>query len=175
MIRQSALPVPATALCRGVVLGLVLACWALLLALPVQAVEPDEMLPDPVAEARAQAIGREVRCLVCRNESIEDSNADLARDLRLVVRERIAAGDDDAEVMAFLSDRFGDFVRLRPRFGGTTMMLWLAGPLCLLFGAGVIWGTLRQRRPDAATLSQDEEAALRALLRDGDGDDRPGT
>jgi len=93
------------------------------------------MLSDPALEARAQEIGKEVRCLVCRNESIEDSNADLARDLRLVVRERLMAGDTDEEVETFLVDRFGEYVLLRPQFGGSTLWLWLAGPALLLLGA----------------------------------------
>lgn len=142
---------------------------SLAMALSAGAVEPDEMLSDPALEARAQEIGKEVRCLVCRNESIEDSSAELARDLRLVVRERVVAGDSDAEVMAFLSDRFGDFVRLRPRFGGLTLALWLAGPVLLLVGGGVAWATIRSRSRDPvkpAALSAAEQDALDQLMGD---------
>lgn len=139
----------------------------LLMGTPALAVEPGEMLDDPAQEARAQELGRELRCLVCRSESIEDSNADLARDLRLVVRERIVAGDSDAEVLAYLTDRFGDFVRLRPRFGGATLWLWLAGPLLLLVGAAIAVGfVLRGRNDVAAALSDDEESRLKELLKD---------
>ena len=88
--------------------------------LPVRAVEPSEMLDDPVLEERAQDLGQEVRCLVCRSESVEDSNADLARDLRLVIRERLLAGDSDQDVRDFLVARYGEYVLLNPRFGGTT-------------------------------------------------------
>lgn len=136
-----------------------------LLAGPLAAVEPSEMLPDPAQEARAQALGHELRCLVCQSESIEASNADLARDLRLVVRERIVAGDSDAEVLAYLTDRFGDFVRLRPRFGGATLWLWLAGPVLLLIGAGVaVAFVLRGRHDVAAALDDSEEARLKEIL-----------
>ena len=136
-----------------------------MLGAPSFAVEPSEMLADPAMEARAQAIGKEVRCLVCRNESIEDSHADLARDLRLVVRERVLAGDTDDEVMTFLSDRFGDFVRLRPRFGGATLWLWLAGPILILLGAAIaISFVLRGRNAADMALSDGEEDALQQLL-----------
>ena len=129
------------------------------------AVEPGEMLADPELEARAREIGEEVRCLVCRSESIEASNADFARDLRLVVRERIEAGDSDAEVRAFLVERFGEYVLLRPRFGGATLVLWLLGPALLLLGAGFAYAFLRRSRSAAdAPLSADEEARLKELM-----------
>ncbi len=134
------------------------------LASPAFAVQPDEMLSDPALEARAQEIGKEVRCLVCRNESIEDSNADLARDLRLVVRERLVAGDTDEEVESFLVDRFGEYVLLRPQFGGSTLWLWLAGPFLLLLGAIVAVSFVLKSRHDVSALSDDEAARLRGLL-----------
>ena len=141
---------------------------ALLLALPAQAVQPDEMLPDPALEARAREISKELRCLVCRNESIDDSNADLARDLRLLVRERIMAGDTDAEVLDYLVDRYGEFVLLKPRFSTANALLWLAGPTSFLLGLAVIIAYLRRRRPAAvakeAPLSAKERAALEKLL-----------
>jgi len=140
---------------------------AFLFATASWAVEPDEMLPDPVQEARAQALGKELRCLVCQSESIEDSRASLARDLRLVVRERIVAGDTDDAVIAYLVDRYGEFVRLRPRFGGTTLWLWLAGPALLLIGAIIAVGiVLRGRHDVISALSEEEEARLDAVLSD---------
>lgn len=102
----------------------------LLLGAEAGAVEPDEMLKDPALEARARAISRELRCLVCQNQSIDDSNAGLAHDLRVLVRERLKAGDSDAQVMAFITARYGDFVLLRPPFKPTTYVLWL-GPLAV--------------------------------------------
>ena len=130
------------------------------------AVEPSEMLSDPALEARAQEIGKEVRCLVCRNESIEDSSADLARDLRLVVRERLMVGDSDSEVKAFLVERFGEYVLLRPSFGGSTLWLWLTGPILLMLGALIAVSFVLKGRRDVAALSDDEEARLRGLLDD---------
>lgn len=144
---------------RGLVLFLGLVAGA------AGAVEPGEMLPDPAQEARAQELGREIRCLVCRSESIEASNADFARDLRLVVRERISAGDSDQEVRRFLTDRFGDYVLLRPRFGGSTLALWLLGPILLLAGGVAAFAFIRRSRPVAvAALSQQEEERLERLL-----------
>jgi len=105
-----------------------------------------------------------VRCLVCRNESIEDSNADLARDLRLVVRERLMAGDTDEEVETFLVDRFGEYVLLRPQFGGSTLWLWLAGPALLLLGALVAVSFVLKGRQDVNALTDDEAARLKGLL-----------
>ncbi|MEM7497002.1 MAG: cytochrome c-type biogenesis protein [Pseudomonadota bacterium] len=120
-------------------------CLALALPLPGAAVQPDEMLEDPALEARAREISKDVRCLVCRNESIDDSNAELARDLRLVVRERVMAGDSNAEVKDFLVARFGEFVLLTPRFTAANAFLWLAGPVLLLLGGGVAWLWLRRQ------------------------------
>ena len=131
------------------------------------AVEPDEILPDGALEARARAISSGLRCLVCQNQSIDDSNAPLARDLRLLVRERLKAGDSDAQVMRFVEDRYGEFVLLRPEFNAHTVLLWLA-PLIVLLGA--IWIGLRalaRRAPQtagASSLTLDEEEKLRLLL-----------
>jgi len=136
--------------------------------------DPRERLPDPALEERAQAIGRELRCLVCQNQSIEDSNADLARDLRLIVRERLAAGASDAQVMRFVHDRYGDFVLLRPRLGAATALLWAAPVLVLSGGIAAILLARRRRpaRDAAAALSEAERARLAALEAD-DGDPRP--
>ncbi len=135
---------------------------------PVHAVQPDEMLADPVLEARARAISKEVRCLVCRNESIDDSNAKLARDLRLLVRERLMAGDSDAEVRDYLVERYGEFVLLKPQFSATNAALWLAGPIAFLLGLLAIVAYHRTRRPHAeareAPLTDEEKRRLDDIL-----------
>lgn len=138
-----------------------------LVPLAAAAVQPDEILPDPAAEARARAITRELRCVVCQSESIDDSNAAIARDLRLLVRERIEAGDSDAEVQAFVVDRYGEFVLFRPPFTGANRLLWLSGPILLLAGGGLAFVFIRRRSRAAplprAPLSPEEEARLREL------------
>jgi len=142
---------------------------ALLLALLpglALAVQPDEMLKDPVLEARARNISSELRCLVCQNQSIDDSDAGLARDLRLMVRERLQAGDSDAQVQNFLVQRYGDFILLKPPFKAETLLLWLA-PLLVLLGSGAaLFAFARRRKPaeSAAGLSAVEQARLSALL-----------
>jgi cytochrome c-type biogenesis protein CcmH len=143
---------------------------ALLFALsPAHAVEPGEMLKDPALEARARRISQELRCLVCQNQSIDDSNAELARDLRVLVRERLAAGDSDAAVLAFVEARYGEFVLLRPPLKLHTLALW-AAPLLLLLGI-VIYLVRRTRSraragaaPQPAPLSPAEQQRLEALL-----------
>lgn len=150
---------------------------ALLGPTPVGAVEPGEMLDDPALEGRARALSKEIRCLVCQNQSIDDSNADLAKDLRILVRERLAAGDSDQAVLDFLTRRYGDFVLLRPPMQTRTLVLWY-GPVAILMlaVAGVAMRTLRRRRHpaalQAAPLSESERARIEALL--DDGDDRAG-
>ncbi|ABA78790.1 cytochrome C biogenesis protein CcdA [Rhodobacter sphaeroides] len=143
---------------------------AALLATPAFAVQPDEILPDPALEARARDISQGLRCLVCRNENIDDSNAQLARDLRLLVRERLAAGDSDAEVVEFVVDRYGEYVLLNPTTGGANLILWIAGPAMLAGGLGLAALYLRRRRtaPDAASaaLSDEEQARLAEILKD---------
>ncbi len=141
---------------------LLIASWSL----PALAVsDPAEMLPDHRLEARAEAIGARLRCLVCQNEDIEDSGADLARDLRHVVRVHLAAGDSDREVMDWMVARYGDFIRLQPRLTPLTLLLWATGPLALL--AGVLAAGLGLRRTAAAPapLAPEERARLDALLR----------
>ncbi|HMR29649.1 MAG TPA: cytochrome c-type biogenesis protein CcmH [Geminicoccaceae bacterium] len=137
-----------------------------LLAVPaLAATSPDEMLADPALEARARALGHELRCLVCQNQSIDDSDADLARDLRRLVRERLTAGDSDAEAKAFLVARYGDFVLLEPPFRPSTWLLWL-GPAAGLLSAGA-WLALRARRRHTnigEPLSDAERARLDRLL-----------
>lgn len=142
---------------------------ALILPAPALALDPSEMLDDPVQEARAREISAEVRCLVCRNENIDDSNAALARDLRRAVRERIVAGDSDDEVMAYLVDRYGEFVRLRPLMTGSNLVLYAAGPAMLGLGLVVAFFYIRSRRArDGATsgLSAEEQARLKEIMGD---------
>ncbi len=145
-------------------------------ATPGLAVEPDEILADPALEVRARHISAGLRCLVCQNQSIDDSNAPLARDLRLLVRERLKAGDSDAEVMQFIEDRYGEFVLLRPPFNPRTLLLWLA-PLLVLLSAVVMALRVFSKRtssPAAApALSGAEEEKLRRLLADADKGDIP--
>lgn len=136
---------------------------------PSWAVEPDEMLADPVQEARARAVGQELRCLVCQNQSIDDSNAPLARDLRVLVRERIKAGDSDAQVMEFVVARYGDYVRLRPPIRIETYLLWFGPGLVLAIAVGALLLALRRRRsaPRTAPLDADERARLDKILGGG--------
>ena len=138
-----------------------------LLAAPALAVQPDERLADPALEARARALSRELRCIVCQNESIDDSNATLAKDIRVLLRERLSAGDSDAQAKAFLVARYGDFVLLRPPVRTETWLLWY-GPFALLaLGAAVAFAALRRRRPvPPAPLTPEEQARLAALLRE---------
>lgn len=141
-----------------------------LLAGPALAVQPDEVLDDPALEARAREISRDLRCLVCRNESIDESNADLARDLRLLVRERLVDGDSNREVLDFVVARYGEYVLLRPLSTGSNLLLWLAGPAMLVIGLGGAGLYLRRRRMDVAApapaLSEDEKRRLAEILRD---------
>lgn len=140
---------------------------ALSLAPLAHAVQPDEVLDDPALEARARALSKELRCLVCRNENIDDSNADLARDLRLLVRERLVAGDSDAQTLDYIVERYGEYVLLKPRMSGANIVLWLAGPALLLAGgAGALIWSRRQRAAKPAPLSEDERRRLEELTRD---------
>lgn len=141
----------------------------MLLAAPVMAVEPDEVLSDPVLEARAREVSQGLRCLVCRNESIDESNASLARDLRLLLRERLVAGDSDQEAVDFIVARYGEYVLLKPDTRGANWLLWAAGPLMLLLAGGVGLAYLRGRAkgvPGGDTpLSDAEQARLDDILR----------
>ena len=145
-----------------------LALLLCLLAAPLWAVQPDEILDDPALEERARALSEDLRCLVCRNESIDESNAPLARDLRLLVRERLVAGDSDAEVMAFVVARYGEYVLLTPKATGTYLSLWLAGPAMMIIGLGLGLAFLRKRSRSEATaeraLTEDEKARLDEIL-----------
>jgi cytochrome c-type biogenesis protein CcmH len=133
------------------------------------AVQPDEIMSDPGKEARARNLSRELRCMVCQNQSIDDSEAPLARDLRLLVRERIAAGDGDTQVIDFLVARYGEFVLLKPRLEPHTLLLWLLPPLALAGGGLALWVYSRRRNgsgteASAVSLTPDEEARLAALI-----------
>lgn len=140
----------------------------MLLATPLAAVEPDEILSDPVLEQRARELSKGLRCLVCRNESIDESNASLAKDLRLLVRERLVAGDSDTEAVDFIVARYGEYVLLNPTRGGANWILWGAGPLMLLLAgaAGMLYvrGRSKAVAPQDKSLSEDEAEALRDIL-----------
>ncbi|QDL96812.1 cytochrome c-type biogenesis protein CcmH [Rhodopseudomonas palustris] len=138
------------------------------------AVQPDEVMADPAKEARARELSRELRCMVCQNQSIDDSDATLAKDLRLLVRERIAAGDSNRQVIDYLVERYGEFVLLKPRFELHTLLLWLVPPLVLVGGGLGLWLHIRRRGRDTARvgeapkpLSADEQARLDKLLEQG--------
>jgi len=138
----------------------------LTLSAPALAVRPDEMLADPALEARAREISEGLRCLVCQNQSIDDSDADLAHDLRVIVRERLTAGDTDDGVRAFLVARYGEYVLLNPVMAPHTILLWVAGPVVLLGGAVVVFFAARRKRKVATGVSEltaDEVEALREL------------
>ena len=137
-----------------------------LLATHLMAVEPDEVLDDPVLEKRARSLSQGLRCLQCRNESIDESNAGIARDLRILVRERLLAGDSDTEVIDHVVTRYGEYVLLRPNGVGSNLVLWLAGPILLLITLGGL-ALVARRKPQAeAGLSQAEEEELKRLLDD---------
>ena len=144
------------------------------------AVQPDEIMSDPVNESRARDLSRELRCMVCQNQSIDDSEAPLARDLRLLVRERIAAGDSNAQVIDFLVARYGEFVLLKPRLEPHTLLLWLLPPLALAGGGLALWVHGRRRAKSAAAedpslfkLTAEEEARLERLIATEPSPDKP--
>jgi cytochrome c-type biogenesis protein CcmH len=150
-------------------LGLTIMLIAALLATPAVAVQPDEVLPDPKLEERARNLSRELRCMVCQNQSIDDSDAPLARDLRLLVRERLKAGDSDQQVLDFLTARYGDFVLLNPPMNAKTFLLWVL-PAALLVGGGLVLVMALRRRSTAGSvgpnpaLTAEEERKIAALL-----------
>lgn len=138
----------------------------LLTATPAWTVEPDEILADPAQEARAREVGQELRCLVCQNQAIDDSNAPLARDLRILVRERIKAGDSNAQVMDFVVARYGDFVRLRPPMRAETYLLWFGPALIFAIALSALLLALRRRKAASRTVPLDanERARLDKIL-----------
>lgn len=153
--------------------GAVALTLSLTLALPVHAVQPDEVLADPALEERARGISAGLRCLVCQNESIDESNASLARDLRLLVRERIMAGDTDEETVAFIVARYGEFVLLRPTTGGWNWLLWATGPAMFVAAMGMGIAYVRRRSQEPALpdegLNADEQKRLNELMKDETG------
>lgn len=139
----------------------------LALCTPARAVQPDEVLQDPALEARARALSAGLRCLVCQNQSIDDSDAPLAKDLRVLVRERLKAGDSDKEIVDFVVARYGEFVLLKPRLAPHTLVLWLATPLVLLLAGGLIAVAYRRRKSapeQSGRLSVNEKRRLKRLL-----------
>ena len=155
-----------------------LRCLALILCLgvaipaatPAFAVQPDEVLADPALESRARELSRGLRCLVCQNESIDESNADLAKELRIVVRERLVEGDSDEEVLDYLVQRYGEFVLLKPRTDGWNIILWLSGPALFLLALGIgvsyVRGRAKAVAPSETTLSDEETARLKEILKE---------
>ena len=139
---------------------------ALLLAMPAFAVEPSEVLKDPALETRARTIGQALRCVVCQNQSIDDSAAEVARDMRRAVRERLVAGDTDSQVFDYMVARYGDYVLLKPPFKVGTWLLWLGAPILLLVALSVILLTALRRRATAPLppLSEEERERLKSLL-----------
>ena len=131
------------------------------------AVEPDEMLSDPLQEARARELSKGLRCVVCRNQSIDDSNAEIARDLRIVLRERISAGDSDQEAIAYLVDRYGAYILLKPPFQTVTYLLWV-GPLLILiaavFGFQTLWRKSTVDQPEQSELTEADKALLASII-----------
>lgn len=161
-------PTPHLAIARALAtfarLSLFLA--AIMAPLPAFAVNPDEVLPDPALEARARTISSELRCMVCQNQSIDDSNADLARDLRLLVRKRLGDGDTDQQVLDYIVSRYGEFVLLKPRFAEKTLVLWGA-PIVLFVVGGfalVVYARRRVGKPTGKPLTPEEEAQLDNIL-----------
>ncbi|HVY20494.1 MAG TPA: cytochrome c-type biogenesis protein [Bauldia sp.] len=139
----------------------------LLMALPAHAVQPSEMLPDPALEARARTLSAELRCMVCQNQSIDDSDAPLAADIRVLLRERITAGDSDQQVIDFLVARYGEFILLKPQFNAHTALLWVTPFAVLVLGAGIAALTWRRQRGRASPpLDPAEQEALRRLMSD---------
>jgi cytochrome c-type biogenesis protein CcmH len=143
-----------------------LAVVFLMLATVAHAVEPSEMLKDPKLEARARAISQGLRCLVCQNENIDDSNASLAHDLRVLLRERLKAGDTDQQAIQYIVDRYGEFVLLQPTTKGANILLWIAGPVMAALGLGIAFVTIRaRRRTPEPPLTDDEARRVEELMR----------
>lgn len=138
----------------------------MMVASPVLAVQPDEMLADPALEARARAISRDIRCPVCQGESIDDSSAPISRDLRIIIRERITAGDTDEEVVDYIVARYGEFVLFNPRAEGSNLILWLAGPALLLAAIAVAVAAQRRRLVPETGLTEAEETRLSEILKE---------
>ena len=152
------------------ILFIVLAFLALSVA-STQAVEPSEMLDDPALEARARDVSRHLRCVVCQNETIDESNAELAKDMRLMVRRRIVAGNSNQQVLDYMVTRYGDFILLKPRFTADTLVLWLGPFVILVIGGVMLMRTLRTRTTTTAALNDEEKAALSSMSASGNATD----
>ena len=148
-------------------LRLILVMLALIAPTLALAVRPDEMLEDPALKSRARDLSGQLRCLVCQNESIDESDADLARDIRLLIRERITKGESNDQIRDFLVSRYGDFILLKPPLKPETLILWLSAPLTFALGAYAIFRTSRGAKSPAAPLTAEEEARLRELEGNG--------
>ena len=146
---------------------------ALLLSVASHAVEPGEMLADPALEARARVVSKALRCVVCQNETIDDSRAEIAGDMRKLVRERITAGDSNEQILRYMLERYGDFVLLKPRFTGVTLILWCGPPFLLLLGFLVLRRRLNTPGIGPAPLTPEEQVALAALKTEPTGETRP--
>ena len=149
---------------RAIVLAFLMICFPLV----SYSVEPNEVLDDPILEERARNISKNLRCLVCQNESIDDSNASLAKDLRILVRERLVAGDSDEEVLNFIVDRYGEFALLKPRTDGSNLILWLSGPLMLLIALIISFSFIKSnynsKRGSSTGLSDHEKSELKKIF-----------
>ena len=141
--------------------------WILMNSTSVFAVEPDEVLNDPKLEERARGISKNLRCLVCRNESIDDSNAELAKDLRLLVRERLVLGESNKEITDYIVSRYGEYVLLMPAFGWSNLLLWLCGPIMLVFGSIIaFWSFKNKSHTSNIPLSEKDEQRIKEILKD---------
>ena len=141
--------------------------WVLMNSTSVFAVEPDEVLNDPKLEERARGISKNLRCLVCRNESIDDSNAELAKDLRLLVRERLVLGESNKEITDYIVSRYGEYVLLMPAFGWSNLLLWLCGPIMLVFGSIIaFWSFKNKTHTSNIPLSEKDEQRIKDILKD---------
>ena len=149
---------------RALALAFLMICFPLV----SYSVEPNEVLDDPILEERARNISKNLRCLVCQNESIDDSNASLAKDLRILVRERLVAGDNNDEVLKFIVDRYGEFALLKPRSDGSNLILWLSGPLMLLIGLIISFSFIKSnyntKRGSSTVLSDHEKSELKKIF-----------
>jgi len=148
-------------------LALILSLMLAFASGPAWALLPGEALPDPALEARARALSEELRCMVCQNQSIDLSDAELAHDLRVLVRERLSAGDTDEQVLDYVVSRYGEFVLLKPRFSLRNALLWGTPVVLLLAGAGVLFATQRRRKSSAQALTPEESAELDRILKSG--------
>ena len=149
---------------RAFILAFLMICFPLV----SYSVEPSEVLDDPILEERARNISKNLRCLVCQNESIDDSNASLAKDLRILVRERLVAGDTDDEVLNFIVDRYGEFALLKPRYDGSNLILWLSGPLMLVIALIISFSFIKSnynsKRRSSTVLSDHEKSELKKIF-----------